>query len=108
MNELNTTFQKKFAFDILREMPGQKKEVLRNALTRNFLLTSVVVLPFGTMRVYKEGWYLTLKGTRCCFSVWAGDNDSGFTFGRKPVENSLHLIYEIDVRFNEGDFKEFE
>ncbi len=72
------------AAQMMKEMPESKKEVLRKALDRNFILTSSRVLCFGKITIYKEGWYLELEGTRCSFSVFAKDNDGEFEFTRKP------------------------
>lgn len=90
-------FQHDFAMDILKAMPENKKESLRHALDRNCILTSYYGLSSSqTITVYKEGWYLELHGCRCCFKVWAGDNDGEFSFTRKPPEKKLHKIYSHD------------
>lgn len=92
---------------ILEEMPHSKKRVLINALERNFELTSSWILEHGTLTCYKEGWYITLQGTRCSFSVWADDNDGELVFHRKPNESKLHKLWEYDLHFGEGDFFRF-
>ena len=91
---------------MLQEMPKEKKSSLNKALDRNLSLTSVRVLSFGEITVYKEGWLLTLQGTRCQFSVFAKDNDGEFEFCRKPTESKLHKLYAENLRFNETDFRE--
>ena len=88
---MDKRFQENFAIDILREMPDHKKQVLCRALDRNEILTSVRIMESGVVRVYKEGWYLTLIGTRCAFRVWAG----------------IRLLYEASLHFNSSDFKDF-
>ena len=92
---------------ILDEMPENKKRVLLNALERNFELTSSWILEHGTLICYKEGWYITLQGTRCTFSVWADDNDGELIFHRKPNENKLHKLWKYDLRFDEEYFFRF-
>lgn len=92
---------------ILEEMPESKKRVLINALERNLELTSSWILEHGTLTCYKEGWYITLQGTRCSFSVWASDNDGELVFHRKPNESKLHKLWEYDLHFGEGDFSKF-
>lgn len=100
-------FQENFAGSILEEMPDGKKAVLEKALKRNFYLTSAWIMEFGKIRVYKEGWYLQLFGTRSSFSVWAFDNDGEFIYGRKPHESKLHFLYEASLHFSESDFDKF-
>lgn len=93
------------AMDMLKEMPESKKETLKKALYRNWLLTSTYIMESGTLTIYKEGFWLTLNGTRCSFSVFAFDDDGVFRFSRKPYEKSLNKIYDDDLRFSEGDFR---
>lgn len=78
---------------MLKEMPEAKKQSLRNASRRNGLLTSEYSLEHIYLRIYKEGWYLTMEGCRCQFAVWAFDNDGEFVFGRKPSESKLHHLW---------------
>lgn len=99
--------QKEFALDILRQMPTEKKALLKKCLERNCILTSSYIMESGEITVYKEGWYIVLNGTRCKFSVWAYDNDGEFVFGRKPIEAKLHKIYSEFLKFSESEFKEF-
>ena len=82
---------------MLDEMPENKKATLRNALTRNCILTSYYGLSLGTLSVYKEGFYLEFTGTRCSFSVYAKDADGELVFGRKPQEKSLNLLYRDQI-----------
>lgn len=81
------------AMDILHQMPEAKKQTLANTITRNYMLTSSEQLSFADIVVYKEGWYLTLSGARCKFTVWASDNDGELVFTRKPREDHLHKLY---------------
>lgn len=85
------------AQQMVAQMPAEKKESLRNAISRNYILTSHDGLNWSTMRVYREGWYLVLEGTRSGCNIWAGDDDGAFRFGRKPAEDRLHLLYEISL-----------
>ena len=98
---------KDIAIRTLEEMPESKKHVLLNALERNFELTSSWLLEHGTLTCYKEGWYITLQGTRCSFSVWAYDNDGELVFHRKPNESKLNKLWEYDLHFDEGNFFRF-
>lgn len=101
------TINDRIAADMLNEMPEAKKQQLRKALERNSILTSAYMLSFGTIHIYKEGWYLELEGTRCRFAVWAYDNDGEFKFGRKPNESKLNKLYKESLYFNECDFEKF-
>lgn len=98
---------KQIANDIMSNLPESKKATLSKALDRNFILTSTAVLSGCEMRIYKQGWQLNFTGTRCCFSVYANDNDGDFEITRKPSENSLNLLYTCDLTnsFNESDFE---
>ena len=78
---------------IMNEMPEQKKQQYKNACVRNGLLTSSYNLPWASIRVYKEGWYVEFEGTRSRFAVFAKDNDGEIEIIRKPNENKLHFIY---------------
>lgn len=71
---------------------------------RDLKNTVTWILEHGTL---KEGWYITLQGTRCSFSVWADDNDGELVFHRKPNESKLHKLWEYDLHFGEGDFFRF-
>lgn len=101
---MNERFYEKFSLDILEGMPARKKNVLGNALERNSALTSTKTLEHGTMRVYKEGFYLVLNGTRCSFSIWEGDDDDGFKYGRKPTDRKLNFLHEVSLHFYETDY----
>lgn len=98
---------KEIAIDMLNQMPESKVEQLKKALNRNCFLTSTYILENGTMHIYKEGFYLELFGTRCKFTVWAKDNDGEFVFGRKPIEEKLHKIYDDFLKFDIDDFNSF-
>ena len=82
---------------MLDEMPPAKKESLRKSLTRNSMLTSYYGLSFGTLSVYKEGFYLEFSGTRCAFSVYAQDDDGELRFTRKPNDRNLSLLYRESI-----------
>ena len=88
------------AYDMLENLSDAKRIQLDKFLTRNQMLTSSYRCSFGNLRIYKEGWYLTLDGTRSQFSVWYFDNDGELIEGRKPNENKLNFLYEQDLRFN--------
>ena len=89
---------------ILEEMPKEKKQVLSKALERNMILTSSRVLSGCELTIYKEGWLVSLHGTRCAFSVFAKDNDGEFKFMRKPNKNKLHRLYVEWANMSENDF----
>lgn len=97
-------YNREIVKEMLEQMPAEKKAVLVKALDRNFILTSAWVLSSCTLTVYKEGWLVTLDGTRSNFSVFAKDNDGEFEFTRKPVESKLHKLYEEWQSMNESDF----
>lgn len=95
------------AIDILRNLSPSKKKQLDNMLSRNAALTSSYSCSFGTLRIYKEGFYLTLEATRSQFSIWVYDNDGELIEGRKPNESKLSFLYSQDLIFNymgEGDW----
>lgn len=92
------------AYDMLEQLSPEKKIQLDKFLSRNEALTSTYGCSFGNLRVYKEGFYLTLEGTRSQFSVWYTDNDGELVEGRKPVESKLNFLYEDDLRFNGIDW----
>ena len=102
---------KKVNRDIMQEMihtmPEPKKMVLSKALDRNEILTSARVLSSVTMKVYREGWYLQMDGTRCSVGVWCFDRDGELVHGRKPREASLHLLYEDWLNASESDYEGF-
>lgn len=105
---MQTNVNKEIIFDILHKLPENKMEVLKRALERNFTLTSSYILEHGNIRVYKEGYYTTLEGTRCSFSVFAYDRDGEIEISqRKPRENKLNFIYEESLHFSESDFRDF-
>lgn len=98
------------AIDMLNSLSDSKKVQLDNMLSRNAALTSSYCCSFGTLRVYKQGWYLTLEATRSQFSVWMYDNDGEFVEGRKPIESKLDFLYEQSLIFNnlsEHDWAQF-
>lgn len=70
-----------------------KSKTLNNAVDRNFILTSENSLPYCTLEIYKQGYYLILEGTRCNFKVFVEDKDSDLKIKRKPNKNKLDLIY---------------
>lgn len=97
-------YNHELAIEIIKTLSETKKETLKKALKRNFILTSSYVLSNGKITVYKEGFYLELNGTRSNFSVYANDNDGELEITRKPSENKLHKLYEQFISFNECDF----
>lgn len=78
---------------IFEAMPEKKKEVFRNACYRNMLLTSTYILGFSELSVYKEGYYLTMTGTRSSFAVFVADNDGELVVKRKPQDSKLHYLW---------------
>ena len=99
---------KSLVTDMLEALSNSKKAMLAKALERNCYLTSAYVLEHGTLRVYKEGWYLQLFGTKCTISVFFFDNDGVLVEAkRKPNENKLSFLYEESLHFNESDFRNF-
>lgn len=92
---------------ILDEMPSEKKRVLGKALDRNMILTSARVLSGCTLEIFKEGWRVTLHGTRCSFSVFVKDDDGGFIFTRMPSRSKLHLLWVEWTSMNECDYEGF-
>lgn len=104
---MKKTINYEIAKDMLSQMPDTKKESLIKALTRNSILTSAYCLENGCMTIYKEGFYLTLLGCRCQFSVFAADHDGNLKFMRKPNETKLHKLYDYSMSFNESDFRTF-
>lgn len=101
------TYNQSIVSDILNQMPAEKKAVLGRALDRNLILTSTRVLSSCTLTVYKEGWLVTLEGTRCSFSVFAKDNDGEYEFIRKPNESKLHKLYDDWESMDESDYYNF-
>ena len=93
--------------EMLRTMPEAKRKVLVKALDRNEILTSSRVLSNVTMRVYKEGWYLIMEGTRCSVRVWCYDRDAEMVHGRKPNESTLTFYYEDWMNGSESDYEGF-
>ena len=89
------------ALDILNNLSESKKVQLDKMLSRNAALTSSYCCSFGTLRVYKEGFYLTLEATRSQFSVWVYDEDGELVEGRKPNESKLNFLYEQSLNFNQ-------
>ena len=104
---MNTQLNHDLAMRILHEMPKEKKQSLSKALDRNQILTSTRSLSDGLITIYKEGWYLQLKGTRSQFSIYAQDNDGEFIFKRKPSETTLHKLYTQSLNFTENDYQGF-
>lgn len=94
------------AWDMLHSLSENKRAQLDKFLSRNEALTSTYGCSFGNLRIYKEGFYLTLDGTRSQFSVWFYDNDGNLIEDRKPNENKLSFLYEQDLRFNGVDWEE--
>ena len=102
----NKRFNEEFTIDLLKSMPEEKKEILRKALDRNFYFTSSWTLEHGTMKVYKEGWYIELRGTQCGFKVFIKDNDGEFETIRKPIDKKLSKLYETSIHMWEGDYED--
>lgn len=106
MKKRTAKTNQELAYDMLENLSDAKKAQLDKFLSRNEALTSTYGCSFGNLRIYHEGWYLTLEGTRSQFSVWYYDNDGELVEGRKPSENKLNFIYEQDLRFNGVDWEQ--
>lgn len=82
------------AREMLLTMPDKKKEQYIKAVRINCHHTSAFDLDEPILTIYKEGFYLTAKGCRCSFTLWARDNDGELIFEkRKPNESKLHELY---------------
>lgn len=100
---------KEIALEMLSKLPANKMNTLKKALDRNYILTSTYILESGILSIYKEGFYLTLHGTRASFSAFAYDNDGKLIIAnRKPHNSMLHKLYDDYVKFGEGDFDDFK
>ncbi len=99
-----TNINKAIAIDILNNLSESKRTQLNKALDINLHLTSTRTLEFAAIRIYKEGFYLKLKGARSCLNIWVFDNDGTLVEGRKPKESKLNFLYEEMLRFCESDF----
>lgn len=101
----SANINKEIVLDMLKKLPDKKLSALQNALERNQWLTSVKNLESCELIVYKEGFYLTLNGTRCSFSVFAYDNDGELSIqDKKPHDSKLHVLYRDYFHMNENDF----
>lgn len=89
MYEVNKEIAKEIIKKVIED--NKRKTTLKNALDRNFILTSTYNLEDLTLEIYKQGFYLILKGTRCYYKVFAKDNDGELELVRKPKK--LDFIY---------------
>lgn len=96
---------------LLEAMPEENKNSLRKALQRNMHFTSAWVLEFGTLTVYKEGWYIDLRGCQSSYKVFILDNDRfdetgdvPFRVIRKPHDSKLNPLYQTSLHLDEGHF----
>ena len=97
---------KEITMEMLSKLNGSKKDALIKALERNNSLTSTYGLSSCDMVIYKEGWYITLTGTRCSFSLFAYDRDGEIEIAnRKPNESKLNKIYDTWFSMDESDFR---
>lgn len=103
---MHCEINKEIALEMLSNMPKSKKITLAKEVMRNWDFTSTYALPYGTMTVYKEGFYLRLEGTKCQFSVYASDNDGTLiVLKKKPNEKFLNRLYvDSGLKFSESDF----
>lgn len=103
---MHCSSNKEIALEMLSNIPKSKKITLKKAVMRNWNFTSTYALPYGTMTVYKEGFYLQLEGTKCQFSVYAADDDGTLVvLKKKPAEKFLSRLYrDSDLKFLESDF----
>ena len=88
------SYNRDIAADIMNKLPEGKLNALRNACTRNAILTGYYGLDSMTLTVYIEGFRIELNGVRSSFSVYAKDNDGEFEIVRKPAEDKLHKLYD--------------
>lgn len=93
---------KQLAKYIIGILPESKRDILDKALDRNLYLTSVRTLSYGLLKVYEEGFYLELEGTRSSFKVFVKDFNGDLEVIRKPV--NLHILYHIGFNMNEDDY----
>ena len=77
-----------------------RKETLVKALERNESLTATYELGFFEMDVYQEGFYLTLNGTRCSYSIYAKDIDGELELTRKPRNLQYSHSYSGNTYYN--------
>lgn len=101
---------KEIAIEMLSNLSPEKRASLDKALSRIESLTSSYVFPSGKLDVYKEGFYLTLTGTRTDWSVWFWDNDGELVEDRKPYPNKINFLYSSLIQFNllgEDDWHDF-
>lgn len=93
---------KQIALAVLKTMPVKNITTLRNALNRNFSITSSYILERACITEYKEGWYIELNGIRSGFKVFYDNKKKQIT--RKPNENKLHRIHsELEI-MDESDY----
>ena len=101
------TISEEITLDTIKALRGKKLERLLATLDRNSALTSTWDLVHGEVNVYKEGWYITLTGTRCGFSVFAWDRDGDIEIAdRKPHDNKLHFLYTDSLHFGRCEIKQ--
>lgn len=84
---------------MIDNMSNQKKQVLENAIKRNFILTSYAGLEWVKLTICKEGFYLEMNGCRSRFVLWCYDKDGELIEGRKPVK--MCVLYTDSGRFDE-------
>ena len=77
-------------------MPESKKRVFRAACNRNFDLTSCYILGFSTLTVYKEGWYISMRGTRSGFGCFMKDCDGEMKMMKKPKDEKLNKLWSFE------------
>lgn len=94
MTNYSAEVNNEIAMEMVSKLTGKKLMTLHKACERNMILTSTYGMGFAEMDVYKEGFYLTITGTRCKFSVYAEDRDGELVIlDRKPNESKLHKLY---------------
>lgn len=86
--------QQEMAFQMLDDMPLEKKLVLKKACDRNNHFTSTFGLEHGTLYHTQHGFYLKLDGCQCSFSVYM-NNDMEYT--RKPSKEVLGREFWIHM-----------
>ena len=56
-------------------------------------MTTYYGLGFSTLSIYKEGYYLSMTGTRSSFAVFVRDNDGELSVARKPKDDKLSYLW---------------
>ena len=100
MNEINYIIAK----DMIRNLPGYKREILEKARDRHFNFTSDSVIHDIVLLIYNEGYELICVGCQTTFTCYYKDNDGTLEFvKRKPNKDKLNYLY-TDYGYVEDEF----